>query len=131
MTQVMEPPAVTLLRLINGYQVSQAIHAAAVLGIADIVGEQPVATEDIAARVGADRQALHRLLRALTTVGIFHQASDREFTASPLSELLRTDHPRSIKGWAVFAGARTTGTRGASWWRAFAPAGIRFAIASG
>ncbi len=36
-----ERPSAALLRLINGYQVTQALHTAAVLGLADLLREGP------------------------------------------------------------------------------------------
>ncbi len=52
MPEPVETPAAALMRLTNGYQVSQAIHVAAVLRLADFVGAEPVAAEEIASRVG-------------------------------------------------------------------------------
>jgi hypothetical protein len=39
MTQAIDNAAITLLRLANGYQISQAIHVAAELKVADIIGD--------------------------------------------------------------------------------------------
>lgn len=94
--------AVRLLRLANGYQVSQAIAVAAELGLADVIDAEPRAIDEIASQVGADDGSLYRLLRALTTIGIFQVNDDRRFTATPMSELLRSDHPRSIRSWPAF-----------------------------
>jgi len=43
-----EPSSATLLRLVNGYQVSQAIHVAATLGIAEQLAAGPRAVGDLA-----------------------------------------------------------------------------------
>ena len=94
--------AVTLLRLANGYQVSQAIAAAAALGLADVIDAEPRAVDEIGARVDADGGALYRLLRALTTIGIFRENEEHRFTATAMSELLRSDHPRSLRAWPEF-----------------------------
>jgi hypothetical protein len=104
MTQVADNPATALIRLANGYQVSQAVHVAAVLRIADSVGAAPVAPADIAAKAGVDAAALYRLMRALATVGIFEEGDDRRFVATPMSDLLRGDQPRSLRGWPAFVG---------------------------
>jgi O-methyltransferase domain/Dimerisation domain len=104
MTEPVETPAATLMRLTNGYQVSQAIHVAAVLRLADFVGAEPVAAEEIAPRVGAHPRSLYRLLRALSTVGIFRETDDRRFVGSAMSDLLRTDHPGSMWGYPAFIG---------------------------
>jgi hypothetical protein len=95
-------PAVSLLRLANGYQVSQAIAVAAALGVAEAIDAEPRAVDEIAARVGADTGALYRLLRALTTVGIFRENEEQRFTATAMSELLRPDDARSMRGWPEF-----------------------------
>ena len=68
-----EPPVLTLRRLANGYQVSQAIHVMAVLGIADLLGYGPRASDDLAAATDTDAGALYRLLRALASVGVVHE----------------------------------------------------------
>jgi O-methyltransferase domain/Dimerisation domain len=104
MPEVVETPAAALMRLTNGYQVSQAIHVAAELRLADFVGGEPVTADEIAPRVGAHARSLYRLLRALSTVGIFCETDDKRFVGSPMSNLLRTDHPRSMWGWPAFIG---------------------------
>jgi hypothetical protein len=79
---------------------------AAVLRLADFVGAEPVAAEEIASRVGTHPRSLYRLLRALSTVGIFRETDDRRFAGSAMSDLLRTDHPGSMWGWPAFIGRR-------------------------
>ena len=59
-----------LLRLIYGYQVSQAIHVAAVLGIADQLADGPRAVGDLASLTAMHAGALRRLLRALAAVEV-------------------------------------------------------------
>jgi hypothetical protein len=88
MPEVVETPAAALMRLTNGYQVSQAIHIAAELRLADFVGGEPVTADEIAPRVDAHARSLYRLLRALSTVGIFCETDDKRFVGSPMSNLL-------------------------------------------
>lgn len=78
------------MRLTNGYQVSQAIHVAAELRLADSIGDEPVTADEIAPRVGAHARSLYRLLRALW---ILRETDDKRFVGSPMSNLLRTEHP--------------------------------------
>jgi hypothetical protein len=104
MPEPVETPAAALMRLTNGYQVSQAIHVAAELRLADFIGGEPVTADEIAPRVGAHAGSLYRLLRALSTVGIFRETDDERFVGSPMSDLLGTDHPRSMWGWPAFIG---------------------------
>jgi hypothetical protein len=104
MPEPAETPAAALMRLTNGYQVSQAIHVAAELRLADCVGDEPITADEIAPRIGAHARSLYRLLRALSTVGIFRETDDKRFVGSPMSDLLRTDHPGSMRGWPAYIG---------------------------
>src|SRR3954454_13918029 len=67
-----ETPTVTLRRLTNGYQVTQAIHVAATLGIADLLGDGPRDSEALARETAPQAPSLHRVLRALVTVALLH-----------------------------------------------------------
>jgi protein-S-isoprenylcysteine O-methyltransferase Ste14 len=99
-----ESPSAALTRLVNGYQISHALHAAAVLGIADLlaagtnsVGELAIATETLA-------DPLYRLLRALAAAGVFLEQPDRRFTLTPMGECLRSDASDPVGPWAMLAG---------------------------
>src|SRR4051794_38148465 len=102
--EVPEGPAAALRRLTNGYQVSQAIHVAAVLGLADELAAGPRASDDLAAATGTHPGALYRLLRALAAVGLLEEHDERRFALAPLGEPLRSDAPDSVAGWAAFVG---------------------------
>jgi hypothetical protein len=97
-------PSLALRRLVNGYQVSQAIHVASVLGIADLLANGPRTIEDLATATGASPHALNRLLRALASAGVFQEGEGRQFSLTPLGDCLRSDHPESVAGWAAFVG---------------------------
>jgi hypothetical protein len=98
-----EQPAVALRRLVNGYQVSQAIHVATVLGVADHLAGGPRTSDELAADTGSHPDALYRLLRALAAVGVFREEPGRRFALTPLGDCLRTDAPRPVGPWAAFA----------------------------
>jgi O-methyltransferase domain/Dimerisation domain len=93
----------TLRRLTNGFQVSQAIHVAATLGIADLLGEGPRSIDDLAVATGTSAPALTRLLRALASVGIFADVGGR-IGQTPLSNYLRADVTGSLRAWAMRIG---------------------------
>ena len=99
-----EAPAATLMRLLAGAQVSQAIHVAATLGVADRLSGGPRASDDLAAAIDAHAGSLYRLLRALASVGVLHEDEQRRFALTPVGELLRTGAPGSLHGWAAFVG---------------------------
>jgi hypothetical protein len=96
-----------LLDLLGGYLRTQALHTVATLGIADIVGDESVPVEVLADRVGADRSALHRVMRLLASSGVFSEASPGAFVSTPLSEGLRDDWPGSVRYMAMFQGSDT------------------------
>lgn len=93
-----------LFQMASGYWISQAIYVAAKLGIADILNDGPRTSSEIAVLVDADARALFRLMRALSSLGIFTQINDDCFAMSPLSESLRADIPGSLKAIIVTLG---------------------------
>src|SRR3954452_12858524 len=101
-----------LRRLVNGFQVSQTLHVAAVLGIADLLADERRTSDDLAAATGSDEGALYRLLRALAAIGVLEERDGRLFALAPLGERLRSDVPGSLRAWAAFVG-------GESHWRAW------------
>ena len=103
-TESGEPPAEALRRLVDGYQVSQAIHVAATLGIADLLEAGPRTSDDLAAASQAHPASLYRLLRALASVGVFREEDDRRFALTELGDCLRSNAPEPVAGWAVYVG---------------------------
>jgi O-methyltransferase. len=99
-----ESPTQALRRLVNGYQVSQAIHVAATLGIADLLRDGPLSSDELAARASANPRSLHRVLRALASVGVLHEGGDGRFALTELGEGLRSDAAEPLGGWAAYVG---------------------------
>jgi C-methyltransferase len=103
--QRLAPAPVAMLELILAGWTSQAIEAAAELGIADALAAGPLTADDLARRVGADPDALDRLLRALISRGVFRQHNDGTYGLNPLAATLRADAPTSMAGAALFYGS--------------------------
>ena len=55
-------PSAEMLRMLNAFLTVQALHVAAVLGVADLLAAGPKSLDDLAAGTKADRPSLHRLL---------------------------------------------------------------------
>jgi len=85
--------------------VVQSIHVVARLGIADLLGPEPRVADELAEKVSVHAPSLKRVLRALTTVGIFAEGADGRFRHTDLSRTLREDHPESVRAWALMLGA--------------------------
>jgi O-methyltransferase domain/Dimerisation domain len=98
--------AEALQELILAAWMSQAITAAADLRIADALSGGPLPVEELAAKVGANPDALRRLLRVLIGRGIFLRRDDDRYELNPMAQLLRSDSPISMAAMARFIGAR-------------------------
>ncbi len=99
------PPAAVMMELILNAWVAQTITTAADLGVADALAGGPLSGAQLADRVGADADALKRLMRALIGIGIFRQGSDGRYALNALAETLRTDAPVSMAGMARWVGS--------------------------
>jgi O-methyltransferase domain/Dimerisation domain len=97
-------PSIELMRLINGYQVSQALHVAATLGLADQLKDGPRSYEAVAHACGAHPTSLYRLLRALAAVGVFHETDSKEFSLTPLGVCLTSNALGSVRNYARWIG---------------------------
>jgi SAM-dependent methyltransferase len=100
----MTNPFADVMRLVNGYQVSQALHVAAVLGIADLLAAGPRDSDDLARATATHSPTLYRLLRALAAVGVFHEDAGGRFSLLPMGECLRRDTAGPAGPWAAFIG---------------------------
>jgi hypothetical protein len=96
--------AADLRRLVNGFRVSQAIHVAVVLGLADRLADGPRSAAELAAETGCHADSLYRLLRALATVGVFEELDGQRFGPTPMGDALRDESPDSVAGYAAFVG---------------------------
>ena len=65
--------------MINGYWITQIVHAAAVFSLADHLADGPATSAAIAAKAGADPTAIFRLLRACVTLDIVAYDGERRF----------------------------------------------------
>ena len=96
---------VQLNQLLYGFVTSQAIYVAANLKIADLIGDVPKTTEEVARATKAHAPSIRRLLRMLTSVGIFAEDENGRFQQTRLSALLHSDHPRSARALAALCGS--------------------------
>jgi hypothetical protein len=123
LTRRMVPPEIGLLELASGFMATHALYAAAKLGIADVLANGPLSAEDVAAEVGSNLDATHRLLRACATFGVFREVADGRFGLTPLANGLRSGtrdsmlpvilmlgDPRYQGPWGQLAGTVETGT---------------------
>jgi hypothetical protein len=93
-----------LMALVNLGSLSMAACVAADLRLADLLGAGPRDVESLALETATHAPSLRRLLRALTALGLCEQGADERFALRPDGELLRADHPRSLRAWLLWWG---------------------------
>jgi hypothetical protein len=103
--QSLAPAQAAMAELVIGAYLSQAITVAADLRIADTLAEGPLERDELADRIGANPDALGRLLRALISRGIFRRRRDGRYDLTPLARTLRWETPDSVAAFARFAGS--------------------------
>lgn len=98
------PPQAALLHLTTGHWIMHGIYAVAQLEIADLLQEGPRTIDELARSAVAHPRSLHRLLRALASVGIFAEQEDGRFALTPMADCLRSHVPGSMRAWALLMG---------------------------
>jgi hypothetical protein len=94
-----------LLGISMGLLRSRVLHAAAELGVADALAAGPMPVRELASRLGADPDALYRLLRTLSAMGIFVELDGPSFSLNDAAEYLRSDAPHSLRDLVRYLGA--------------------------
>ena len=103
--QRLVPAPAAMMEMIIATWTSQAITVAAQLGLADALANGPLPIDELAARVGADADALGRLLRALISRGIFRHRRDGRYELNSLAGTLLSNSPASLNCAARFYGS--------------------------
>lgn len=98
------PERALLMEMLQATDISQSIYAAAKLGIADLINDEPKSIHQLAEATGTHGPSLYRVLRALAGVGVLHELKDRTFSLSPAGAYLRSDIPESLRPWVLFQG---------------------------
>jgi SAM-dependent methyltransferase len=88
--------------MIIGKWISQAIGTVVELGVPDQLAKGARRCRDIAREADVSEDGLYRLLRALASVGLFAESADRRFRLTGTGQLLRSEHPESLAGYARF-----------------------------
>lgn len=93
-----------LLGVLSGGVVAQCCYAVAKLGIPDLLAAGPLPATELAARTGANAAALRRMLRALSSMGVFRRTEPETYALTSTSELLRSGIAGSLRQTAILHG---------------------------
>ena len=87
-----------------GHQFARAHVLAALseLGVADNMGSEPISSEQLAATLDCDPDALHRLLRAAATFGAVTMGNDGRVRATRMTRALRSDDVHAVGAWCRY-----------------------------
>jgi SAM-dependent methyltransferase len=89
--------------VLNGYQDTALLYAAAKLGLPDLLADGPQTSEQLAAMIGAHAPSLYRILRGLVVVGMCFEEEER-FGFTCLGQMLRTGVEGSLRNQALVCG---------------------------
>lgn len=96
------PPAVRLIQMVQGYQVTQIVGTVAQLGLADLLVAGSKSSAELTEATGADPDGLLRLVRAATTVGLITEVEADRFALTPIGACLATDaQPTCLRDLAI------------------------------
>ena len=84
-----------LFQLALGYMPAVSLNVIVKLGIPDLLAAGPLSVQQLSQKTGINEDRLYRVMRALSTVGVFRETDRRSFAHTSVSELLRKDHPVS------------------------------------
>ena len=98
------PPQAIIMQMSMGAMVTQAIYVAAKLRIADIIADGEKHIDQISQEADAHSPSLYRIMRTLSSSGVFNETQHRMFANTPLSEVLRADIPGSMRNSMIFMG---------------------------
>lgn len=93
-----------MMQYITGYWVSQAIYTLTKLGVPEELKNGPASAETLAESLSANPDFLYRLLRASSAMGLLEAHDNRQFSLSPLGQLLRDNVPNSMRAIVLMMG---------------------------
>ncbi|MFD6400372.1 methyltransferase [Nocardia sp. NPDC060249] len=99
------PGHIALLELQVAGFLSQAISAAAELGVADELADGPRTAKQLAAAIEVDEEGLRRLMVLLVSYGIFDQRRDGRYALTRIGNALRSDAEVTLRDLCRFFGS--------------------------
>ena len=106
-TETAPPPQAVVMQMVMGAWVSQTISSISRLDVPDLIHQQgPLTAAELTAQHGLQAQPefLERALRACAGLGIFREDAEGRFGPTPLSEVLTSASPFSVKKLAEMFG---------------------------
>lgn len=90
-------------QLVTGYQVARALLAADELGLVQRLDDAPKDAEELARETGTHAGALHRFLRALSTIDLLVEQDDGRFAPGPIAADLHDAARVGVENYRAWA----------------------------
>lgn len=101
---VPDPPDRLLEQMIMGFRVTQLVHVAAKLGLADQLADGTKSAAELARSCECHPDALYRTLRALANIGVLVELPQQRFQLAAMGQYLRSSVPGSLHAEAILYG---------------------------
>src|SRR3954470_18786374 len=98
------PPHAAMFQILGAADAAAAVVCLARIGVPDLLENGPRSADDLAKEIGANAQALYRLMRATASLGVLSEGPDGKFSQTPLSNVLRTTANPSLRAFAIMEG---------------------------
>jgi hypothetical protein len=97
-------PQDAMLRMLSGAWITQALRAAARLGVAERLLAGPKTSAELATSAGVLPDRMERLLRALAGEGVFRRRDDGRYENTPTSAVLAPSTPGNVHAVVLMTG---------------------------
>jgi SAM-dependent methyltransferase len=95
-------PVDQLMQFATGFMVSSALHGVTSLNIPDLLKSGSKSVAELAMETGSNEDALYRVMRALSSIGVFNENPARTFSLTATSEPLCEDSPNSARAMTLW-----------------------------
>lgn len=100
-----ESPAEAVVRMAGGFATTQVLVTAVQSGVADFMGGRECTADEIGRALRLDVRALYRFMRMMVALDLLVELDEDRFRLSDAGQLMRTDHPQSMRERIVYIGA--------------------------
>jgi hypothetical protein len=105
-----QSPREELLETVAGEWKAKCLYAAVRLDIASHLSKGPKSTQELSHLTGVHEDRLYRLLRLLSSQGIFKEEQDRLFSNTATGAVLAKEHPESLRELILFYSQEMSGS---------------------
>jgi hypothetical protein len=95
-------PADQIFQLCLGFIPAICLNVVAKLSVAEQLVVGPKSVAELARVASVNEDALCRVMRAVSVFGIFKELDGRRFEQTPASDMLRAEHPQSLRPFVLF-----------------------------